>query len=48
MLLPHPSSPRPPTRLTAFLPYLVSEMKALNDSTLQQEADLLEKLIDLP
>ncbi len=40
----------PPRRLpccAAFLPYLEEQMAELNDTTLQQEVDLLEKLIAL-
>ena len=31
----------------AFLPYLESQMVAVNDTTMQQEVDLLNKLIAL-
>jgi hypothetical protein len=31
----------------AFLPYLESQMVAVNDTTMQQELDLLNKLIAL-
>lgn len=35
----------PLRRRAAFLPYLQSEMVAVNDSSLQQEVDLLNTLI---
>ena len=41
--VPNPRSPAP----AAFLPYLQREMAAVNDSSLQQEVDLLNKLIAL-
>lgn len=40
-------STAPAPTAAAFLPYLQREMAAVNDSSLQQEVDLLNKLIAL-